>query len=74
VGDRQEGAAAACAAAGITPEAAQAVYRLTALAGMKQRVVIPSLLREQAAEALEGADQRRREMGFGSRRRAKRRW
>ena len=44
-------AEAALALAGISAKEAEAIYRLTSLSNMQQRVVIPPMLREQAAEA-----------------------
>ena len=67
-------AEAALTLAGISAKEAEAIYRLTSLSNMQQRVVIPPMLREQAAEALEGAEACRQETGFGPRRRPKRRW
>ena len=75
VGDRARSEAeAACTAAGITAEEAAAMFRLTALAGMQERIVIPTLLREQAAEAVQDPQAKRQEMGFGTRRPPKRRF
>ncbi len=73
-GISREVAEKACAAAGIGTDEADSIYRLTSLAGLKERVVIPSMLREQALESIEDPHEHRREAGFGTRRKAKRRW
>lgn len=65
---------AAAAIAGVTTEQIDAIYRMTTQAGMKERIVIPSLLREQAIDALRDPQQHREEMGFGIRKAPKRRW
>jgi nitrate reductase beta subunit len=65
---------AAAAIAGVTTDQIDAIYRMTTQAGMKERIVIPSLLREQAIDALHDPQQHREEMGFGSRKAPKRRW
>jgi nitrate reductase beta subunit len=66
--------ASASAAAGVTTEQMEEIYRMTTQAGIKERIVIPSLLREQAIEAMRDPEQHRQEMGFGSRKAPKRRW
>ncbi len=51
VGDLAGGAAErALLAAGLTPAAAEAIYRLTSLAGMQERVVVPPMARETQTE------------------------
>jgi nitrate reductase beta subunit len=67
-------AAKACTAAELDSEAVDAIYRMTALTRIKERIVIPPMLREQAIEAGMDPEQYRQEMGFGSRRPPKRRW
>jgi nitrate reductase beta subunit len=47
---------------------------MTALTRIKERIVVPPMLREQAIEAGMDPHQHRQEMGFGSRRPPKRRW
>ncbi len=64
----------ACAEAGIDAGQAEAIYRMTALAGIKERVVIPKILREEAAEAMGDPQEQRAEAGFGTCRKPKRRW
>lgn len=64
----------ACTEAGVDAEQAGAIYRMTALTGIKERVVIPKMLREEAAEAMGEPHEQRGETGFGTRRKAKRRW
>jgi len=63
-----------CAEAGIDDEAADDIYRLTSLARMKERIVIPPMLREQAIEAGLDPQTFKGETGTGSRRPPKRRW
>jgi nitrate reductase beta subunit len=60
--------------AGLSAAQVEAIYRMTALTRIRERIVVPPLLREQAAEAGMGAETSRQEMGFGSRRPPKRRW
>ncbi len=68
VGDVDEDTAArALQEAGSTPEEAEAIYRLTALATFEDRFVIPPFQREQALEMLEDPHDVRRETGFGFR-------
>ncbi len=64
----------ACATAGLSAGQAEAIYRMTALTRIKERIVVPPMLREQAIEAAMDPEQYRQEMGFGSRRPPKRRW
>jgi nitrate reductase beta subunit len=58
----------------LSTEAVDAIYRMTALTRIKERIVVPPMLREQAIEAGMDPHQHRQEMGFGSRRPPKRRW
>ncbi|MGD2114529.1 MAG: nitrate reductase subunit beta [Acidobacteriota bacterium] len=63
LGEReQEKAAAVLRTAGLTPEDAEAIYRLTALATLEERYVLPPLHREEAVgfepEAAESCRQR----------------
>ncbi len=75
VGDLSaEEAAKACAAAELNSETVDAIYRMTALTRIKERIVIPPMLREQAIEAGMDPEQYKQEMGFGSRLPPKRRW
>ncbi|BDD88121.1 hypothetical protein DPPLL_24860 [Desulfofustis limnaeus] len=60
--------------AGLTAEQLDEIYRITALADMKERIHVPPMLREQTVEALRDPHQHRQEMGFGYRRPPKRRW
>jgi nitrate reductase beta subunit len=48
-----------------TPEEADAIYKLTALASMDERVVIPPAQREMAIEMLEDPLDFKKSMGFG---------
>jgi nitrate reductase beta subunit len=64
----------ACAAAELSIEAIQAIFRMTALTRMQERVVVPAMLREQAIEAELPTLVRKGETGFGSRQQPKRRW
>jgi nitrate reductase beta subunit len=50
-----------------TPEDANAIYELTALASMDERVVVPPMQREQAIEMLEDPHEHRQSAGFGFR-------
>jgi len=60
--------------AGISAEQAEEIYRMTTLTRIKERIVVPPLLREQSIEAGMDPEAYRQEMGFGSRRPPKRRW
>lgn len=60
--------------AGVSPAQAEAIYRMTALTRIKERIVVPPMLREQAIEAGMDPAAYKQEMGFGSRRPPKRRW
>ncbi len=64
----------ACQVAGLNGEAIEAIYRMTSLTRIKERIVVPPMLREQAIEAGGDPEQHKQEMGFGSRRSPKRRW
>jgi nitrate reductase beta subunit len=64
----------ACTAAELSIEAIQAIFRMTALTRMQERVVIPAMLREQAIEAELETQEHKSETGFGSRQQPKRRW
>jgi nitrate reductase beta subunit len=64
----------ACTVAGVTVEQTDAIYHMTALTRIKERIVIPPMLREQAIEAGMDPEQYKQEMGFGKRTPPKRRW
>ena len=64
----------ACNIAQLSSEAAEAIYRMTSLTKIKERIVVPPMLREQAIEAGMDPEQHKQEMGFGTRRPPKRRW
>jgi nitrate reductase beta subunit len=64
----------ACEAAGVSAEAVDAIYRMTSLTRIKERIVVPPMLREQAIEAGMDPEQYKQGMGFGGRRPPKRRW
>jgi nitrate reductase beta subunit len=66
--------AKACDMAGVSAEEIAAIFRMTTLTGIKERIVIPPMLREQAIEAGLDPQEHREEMGFGSRRPPRRRW
>jgi nitrate reductase beta subunit len=55
-------------------EAVDDIYRMTALTRIKERIVVPPMLREQAIEAGMDPEQYKQEMGFGTRTPPKRRW
>ncbi len=68
VGDINEEAAKAALREGdCSPEEADAIYRLTALASMDERVVVPPSQREMAIQALEDPLEHKQGMGFGFR-------
>ncbi|MHB8714214.1 MAG: 4Fe-4S dicluster domain-containing protein, partial [Trichloromonadaceae bacterium] len=58
----------------VSSEQIEAIYRMTALTHIKQRIVVPPMLREQAVEAGMDPEEYKQGMGFGSRRPPKRRW
>jgi nitrate reductase beta subunit len=58
----------------VSSEQVEAIYRMTALTHIKQRIVVPPMLREQAVEAGMETEEYKQGMGFGSRRPPKRRW
>ena len=60
--------------AGLSAATVEEIFRMTSLASIKQRIVIPPMLREQAVEAGMDPETCKQEMGFGSRRAPKRRW
>ncbi len=64
----------ACNMAQLDSETVDAIYHMTALTRIKERIVVPPMLREQAIEAGMDPEQHKQEMGFGSRRPPKRRW
>jgi nitrate reductase beta subunit len=75
VGDiKSEEVAKACALAGVTVEQTDAIFRMTALTRIKERIVVPPMLREQAIEAGMDPEEYKQEMGFGPRKAPKRRW
>ncbi len=59
---------------GLSAATVEEIFHMTSLASIKQRIVIPPMLREQAVEAGMDPETCRQEMGFGSRRAPKRRW
>ncbi len=60
--------------AGLSDAQIEAIYRMTALTRIKERIVVPPMLREQAVEAGMDPEAYKQGMGFGSRRPPKRRW
>ncbi len=59
---------------GLDDAALDAIYRMTSLTRIKERIVIPPMLREQAIEAGMDPEEYKQGMGFGSRQAPKRRW
>jgi nitrate reductase / nitrite oxidoreductase, beta subunit len=75
VGDLPEGEVAkARELAQVSAEAVEAIYRMTSLTSIKERIVVPPMLREQAIEAGLDPHEHREAMGFGSQQQARRRW
>ena len=64
----------ACSVAEINSEAVDAIYRMTTLTRIKERIVVPPMLREQAIKAGMDPEEHKQEMGFGKRTPPKRRW
>ena len=64
----------ACKIAELSSDAIEAIYRMTSLTRIKERIVVPPMLREQAIEAVTDPEQHKQEMGFGTRLSPKRRW
>ncbi|MDH3455174.1 MAG: nitrate reductase subunit beta, partial [Desulfuromonadales bacterium] len=64
----------ACKIAQLSTEVVDAIYRMTTLTRIKERIVVPPMLREQAIEAGMDPEQHKQEMGFGRQRPPKRRW
>ena len=62
------------ALAGLDSEALDAIYRMTSLTRIKERIVVPPMLREQAIEAGMNPEEYKQGMGFGSRKAPQRRW
>jgi nitrate reductase / nitrite oxidoreductase, beta subunit len=60
--------------ANISAEQIEAIYRMTTLTRIKERIVVPPMLRDRAIEEVIDPEQHRQEMGFGSRRAPGRRW
>ncbi len=59
---------------GLDRDALDAIFRMTSLTRIKERIVVPPMLREQAIEAGMDPEEYKQEMGFGSRKAPKRRW
>jgi nitrate reductase beta subunit len=76
VGDMGESEAAeALKKAQLTPEKAEAIFYLSAIANYNERYVVPPTMREQAIEELEGdVANYKGSAGFGFRKRPERRW
>ena len=64
----------ALAAAGITAQEAEAIYRLTSLATYEERFVIPPMAREVAIETVISPFEHKQEAGVGFHRPARRGW
>ncbi len=60
--------------AGVDSAMIEAIFRMTTLTSIKQRMVIPPMLREQAIEAGMDPESYKQGMGFGKRQPPKRRW
>jgi len=58
----------------LTPKKAEEIFRLTSLVGFEDRFVLPPFNREMSIESTEDPQERRRGMGLGFNRGAKRRW
>ncbi len=58
----------------VSSEQIEAIYRMTALTHIKQRIVVPPMLRDRAIEAGIDPETYKQEMGFGKRQAPKRRW
>jgi nitrate reductase beta subunit len=59
----------------LTPEQAEGIFYLSAIANYNERYVVPPTMREQAIEALEGdVAEYKGSAGFGFRKRPERRW
>ncbi len=68
VGDQDESVVSqALKEVGMTPEEADAMYRLTSLASFDERFVIPPSHREEAIETIANVDDRKGEAGLGFR-------
>lgn len=75
VGDVSDAQVAeALSAAGITPETAEAIYRLTSLPTFDERFVFSPMGREMAIEAQEDPQEHKGETGFGTLRPPRRGW
>ncbi|HEY5673919.1 MAG TPA: nitrate reductase subunit beta [Malonomonas sp.] len=75
VGDMKETESAkAREITGLTSEQIEAIYRMTSLTRIKERIVVPPMLRDRAVEAGMDPETYKQEMGFGSRKAPKRRW
>ena len=60
--------------AGIDSETIERIFEMTALTDIKERIVVPPMLREQAVETGMDPEEYRQGMGFGRRIPPKRRW
>ncbi|SEA74777.1 respiratory nitrate reductase beta subunit [Desulfuromusa kysingii] len=60
--------------AGVDSDMIEAIFRMTTITSIKERIVIPPMLREQAIEAGMDTETYKQEMGFGKRQPPKRRW
>lgn len=60
--------------AALDSDTINAIFRMTVLADIKQRIVIPPMMREQAIEAGMDPESYKEGMGFGTRQPPKRRW
>lgn len=58
----------------VDEETIEAIYRMTSLTSIKERIQVPPMLREQAIEAGMDPEAYKQGMGFGTRRAPKRRW
>lgn len=60
--------------AGVSAAQVEAIYRMTALTRIKERIVVPPMLREQAVEDGMDPEAYKQGMGFGTRQPPRRRW
>ncbi len=58
----------------LSAETIEAIFHMTSLTTIKQRIVIPPMMREEAIEAGMDPEAYKQDMGFGSRKAPKRRW
>ncbi|MBE0598165.1 MAG: nitrate reductase subunit beta, partial [Desulfuromonadales bacterium] len=62
------------AEAEVAPAVADAIYRMSALTSIRERIIVPPMAPEMAIEATTDTHEHRGAAGFGARRPARRRW